>query len=398
MLRKDILRDLNKQLSESRHIIGTVAGSGMTARYTAMGGSDLIFALSAGRVRFMGRSSFTSFFCYANSNDMVMDLGMKELLPLIKGLPIIFGLNACDPFINLYDYIRTIKNNGFSGIVNFPTVCLIDGQFREALEEEGNSFDKEVEAISLAHYMDLFTIGFVHDEEQARLMTEAGADIICVHFGFTKGGHMGAKRYLSIENAREMSKQIFEICDAIRPDVIKMVYGGPANTPEDMQYIYNTTLCQGYIGGSTFDRIPTEKAILETTRAFKSTETPQNSVMNCLSQSQDDKGGNVDFVKSYIAANYMLPDLRLADLALIAHVSSSYLSTKFKQKTGSSFTDYLIKYRMEKAVEIMSESDKSLSEIAADVGYTDYPQFSKMFKKHLGTSPSKYEKQNINTN
>jgi predicted TIM-barrel enzyme len=396
MTRKDILRKLREQIDSGSHIIGTVAGSGMTARFTAMGGSDMILALSAGRFRLMGRSSFVSFFCYGNSNEMVMDMGRRELLPLITDLPIIFGLNACDPFISIYDYLRLIKNNGFSGIVNFPTVCLIDGQFREALEEEGNSYEKEIEAISLAHYMDIFTIAFVHDEEQARRMTEAGADIICVHFGFTKGGHMGAKRYLSIEKAREMSEKIFRVCDSVRGDTIKMVYGGPANTPEDMSYIYGTTSCMGYIGGSTFDRIPTEKSILETTRAFKYNDAKNESVMNILPRNASGKSDYVDFVIKYIELNYSQPGITLSDLAQLSHVSPSYLSTKFKQKTKISFTEYLIRYRMNKAAELMRDGTLSLSSIAEGVGYADYTQFTKMFKKHMGKTPSGYLKSHIN--
>lgn len=396
MTRKDILHNLWEQIDGGSHLIGTVAGSGMTARYTAMGGSDMILALSAGRFRFMGRSSFVSYFCYGNSNDMVMDMGMRELLPLIKDLPIIFGLNACDPFINIYDYLRRIKKNGFSGIVNFPTVCLIDGQFREALEEEGNSYEKEIETISLAHYMDLFTVAFVHDEEQARRMTEAGADVICVHYGFTKGGQLGARRYLSIEKALEMSEKIFRVCDSVRENTIKMVYGGPANTPEDMSYIYRNTACMGYIGGSTFDRIPTEKSILEATRAFKYNHTENESLMNLLPRHAAEKGDYVDFVIKYIALNYSQPGITLGDLAQLSHVSPSYLSTRFKQKTGISFTEYLIDYRMKRAAKLMRDRTLSLGSIAEGVGYTDYTQFTKMFKKHMGASPSKYLKSNIN--
>ncbi len=397
MTRQEILNMLHQELASGRHLVGTVAGSGMTARYTAMGGSDLILALSAGRTRIMGRSSFASFLCYGSSNQMVMELGVRELLPLIDRKPIIFGLNACDPMINLYDYLREIKHNGFSGVVNFPTICLIDGQFREALEEEGNTYDREIEAVSLAHYMDLFTIAFAHEEEQARQMVRAGTDIICVHYGFTKGGHLGAKRYLSIEAARDLSDRIFRACDQERGDVIKMVYGGPANTPEDMQYIHDTTTCMGYIGGSTFDRIPTQQAILETTRSFKTPYTKTESVMYSLPRNPEDKSDYIDFVEKYIQQNYAQPDLMLQDLAQLTHVSPSYLSTKFKEKTGLNFTAYLIRHRMDRAAELMGQEGLSLGEIAERVGYADYAQFSKIFKKHLGSSPSIYRKKNIST-
>lgn len=394
MNRKEILEKLRTQIKQNGHIIGTVAGSGMFARYAAAGGADMILALAAGRFRLMGSSSFVSFFCYGNNNDIVMDFGRRELIPILPDMPIVFGLNACDPMISIYEYLRKIKEAGFAGVVNYPTVCLFDGKFREAIEEEGNSYDKEVEAISLAHYLDLFTIAFVHDEKEAEKMVNAGADVICVHFGFTRGGRVGAKKFISIERATELSSAIFKVCDKLRPDVIKMVYGGPANTPSDMQYIYNHTPCMGYIGGSTFDRLPTEKAVVETTRAFKRPTDDNDSIMNKLPKKND----YVEFVKDYIAENYMNTEILLSDLAQIAHVSGSYLSTRFKQVTGQSFTEYLIHYRMEKAKGFLLTENISFREVAEKVGYYDYVQFSKMFKKHVGLTPSQFVKANINTN
>jgi len=397
MDRETILRNLKAQININGHIVSTVAGSGMTAKYTALGGADFILALSAGKYRLMGRSSYASYLCYGNSNQIVMDLGTKELLPVISDIPILFGLNASDPFINLYDYIREIKENGFSGINNFPTVGLIDGRFREALEEDGNSYDKEVEAIHLANFMDLFTVAFVVNEEQAKKMTEAGADVICAHLGLTKGGYLGASEYLSIEQARIMTENIFTECNKIRTDVIKMIYAGPANTPIGMQYMYNNTECQGYIGGSTFDRIPIERAILNTTKAFKSYGSfDENNVMSKLINRNWNSNDYVEFVTTFISENYR-KEVYLADLALVAHVSSSYLSTKFKQEIGCSFTEYLIKYRMNKAKEFMKQKNVSFKEVAQMVGYNDYAQFSKMFKKYAGTTPSKFVESNINT-
>lgn len=397
MQREEILKELLAQVRVNGHIIGTVAGSGMTAKYTAMGGADLILALSAGKSRLMGRSSYASYLCYANSNQIVMDLGTRELLPIISGKPIFFGLNACDPFISLYDYIMTIKNNDFSGIVNFPTVCLFDGQFREALEEEGNSYEKEIEAIHIANFLDLFTIAFVNNEEQARKMTEAGADIICVHFGLTKGGYMGAKKYLTLEKASLLADKIFQTCDEIRPDVIKMVYGGPVTTPVDMHFIYQNTACMGYIGGSTFDRIPTEEAIFNTTKAFKSNDGIDDHFMTKIVKGNWNRYDYVQFVKKYISENYMNRKLYLSDLALVTHISVSYLSTKFKQEMGCSFTKYLVRFRIEKAKDILSQESIPLKKVADMVGYNDYAQFSKMFKKYIGVPPSVFAKSNINT-
>lgn len=251
MDREYILRLLRAQINVNGHIIGAAVGSGMTAKFAAMGGADLLLALSAGKYRIMGRSSFASYFCYGNSNEQVMEMGQRELFPIIKDTPIVFGLMANDPSLHLYEHLKAIKEAGFSGIVNFPTMALIDGQFREALEEEGNTYKQEVEAIHLARYLDLFTIAFVTTEEETRQMIEAGADVICVNLGLTKGGFLGPKRHLSIEDARRMTDKIYALCNEMNPDIIKMIYAGPANTPIDMQYMYQNTECQGYIGGST---------------------------------------------------------------------------------------------------------------------------------------------------
>ena len=391
--RKEILKRLWAQINVNGHIIGTVAGSGMTAKYEVMGGADLLLALSAGRFRIMGRSSFTSYLCYGESNEIVMNMGCNELLPIIQDTPILFGLFANDPMIHLYDYIQEIRTSGFSGVVNYPTMGLIDGQFGEALQEEGNTYEREVEAIRLAHYFDLFTVAFVVSGEQARQMTEAGADIICAHLGLTKGGFLGAKKYISINDARKISDEIFDACDSVRDDVIKMIYAGPANTSLDMQYMYQNTKCQGYIGGSTFDRIPTERAILNTTRAFKSYgDFDANNPMMRMLDGNWNSGEYVEFVKKYVEEHYM-NEIKLRDLAAVAHVSGSYLSVKFKKEVGCSFTEYLVRFRINKAKELFEHRFTSCKEVASMVGYADYTQFSKIFKKYTGKSPTEYVRQ-----
>lgn len=391
--RKKILKSLWAQINVNGHIIGTVAGSGMTAKYEVMGGADLLLALSAGRFRIMGRSSFTSYLCYGESNEIVMNMGCNELLPIIQDTPVLFGLFANDPMIHLYDYIQEIRASGFSGVVNYPTMGLIDGQFGEALQEEGNTYEREVEAIRLAHYFDLFTVAFVVNGEQARQMTEAGADIICAHLGLTKGGFLGAKKYISINDARKISDEIFDACDSVRDDVIKMIYAGPANTPIDMQYMYQNTKCQGYIGGSTFDRIPTERAILNTTRAFKSYgDFDANNPMMRMLDGNWNSGEYVEFVKKYVEEHYM-NEIQLRDLAAVAHVSGSYLSVKFKKEVGCSFTEYLVRFRINKAKELFEHRFTSCKEVASMVGYADYTQFSKIFKKYTGKSPTEYARQ-----
>jgi predicted TIM-barrel enzyme/AraC-like DNA-binding protein len=391
MDREMILKMLRAQINVNGHIIGAVSGSGMTAKYTAMGGADFLLALSAGKYRLMGRGSLASYFCYGDNNQIVMEMGSRELIPLIRDIPVLFGLFASDPSIHLYEYLKEIKKNGFSGIVNYPTMSLIDGQFREALEEEGNTYEKEIEAIQLAHYLDLFTVSFVTNEQETRKMLEAGTDVLCVHLGVTKGGFMGAKKSISIDEARKITSSLFKICKEIRPDVIKMIYAGPANTPIDMAYLYHNTDCQGYIGGSTFDRIPTERAILNTTKAFKSYGSfDRNDPMVKLLNGDFNTRDCVDFVKKYIEEHYM-NEVQLGDLALVAHVSPSYLSTRFKKEMGVSFSEYLVRFRVSKARELLKTKNISCKEAAERVGYKDYVQFSKMFKKYLGEKPTDYK-------
>ena len=362
----------------------------MTAKYTVMGGADFILALSAGKIRQMGRSSLGSFLCYCNSNDLVMNLGTKEILPIISETPVIFGLNANDPTRPLDEYIYEIKRNGFAGINNFPSVGIIDGKFHEALEEEGVTFEREVEAVEIACSMGLLTVAFVFNEIQAERMAKAGADIICAHFGLTRGGMLGAKKVFSLHHAKQITEKIFQACDRVAPNIIKMVYGGPVSTPSDMHFLYQNTPCMGYIGGSAFERIPVEKSIYETTKAFKNYESfSANDIMRNILKGGSRNSDYVEYIKAYIRENYM-KQIQLSDLALVAHICPSYLSTVFKKNTGISFSEYLVRFRIDKAAEILAEERRPLFEAARMVGYDDYAQFSKIFKKYKGVSPKKY--------
>lgn len=390
MERDRILEQLQAQVRVNGHIVGAAVGCGMSAKYTVMGGADFLLALSAGKYRIMGRSSLASYLSYENNNEIVMNMGIRELFPIIKKVPILFGLFASDPQIALYEYLKEIKASGFSGIVNFPTISLIDGEFRKGLEEEGTTFFKEVEAIQLAHHLGMFTLAFVTNIEEAKMMIQAGADVICVHLGLTKGGYLGAKKYITMERARKITDEIFQCCDEWNQDILKMVYAGPANTPIDMQYLYQNTKCQGYIGGSTFDRLPAERSILNTVKAFKSNGNfEQSNPMLKMVTGELESGDYVDFIKKYIEEHYAI-EIQLKELALVAHVSQSYLSTKFKREVGISFTEYLIRYRMNKAKEFLKEKI-SCKEVASKVGYLDYAQFSKIFKKYVGITPKEFQ-------
>lgn len=391
--REQILKQLNSQLRLNNHIIGVAVGAGITAKYSVRGGADMLLALSSGRFRQMGKSSLAGWMPFANSNNMVMTFATTEIIPGAQAVPVIFGLHATDPMIQLEQYIDEVKNQGFSGINNFPTVGMIDGQFREALEESGISYDREVEAIRIAHDKGLFTVAFVFDAQQAQAMVNAGADVICAHLGLTKGGQVGAKKVLSLQTATEVINDIFAACNALGSKALKMIYGGPIITPLDLSFIYSNTEAAGYIGGSAFERIPSEDAITNTTHAFKQTGYPdQDKLIVKMLDGIKNHYNYVEFVKEYVSANYM-NQIIFSDLANVAHVSRTHLSSLFKREVGCTFPEYLTQFRMNKAKEIMRFNQFKLNEVATMVGFQDYAHFSKTFKKVTGSSPEKYQQQ-----
>ncbi|WP_020156885.1 phosphoenolpyruvate hydrolase family protein [Caldibacillus debilis] len=396
MNKREIWKKLKKQLKANQHLIGVAAGSGLTGRYAEKGGADFILALSSGKFRQMGVSSLAGYLPFSNSNEIVMDFGLKELLPIIKNIPIIFGLMATDPTIDLKSYIALIKEKGFAGINNYPTIGLIDGKYREALEEADISYDKEVEAISIANGLDLFTVAFVFNKTQAIQMTKAGADVICVHFGLTKGGMLGAKYVQTLQSAKNLATEIFEECQKINPNIIKMIYGGPVSKPVDVQFMYNGTDIHGYIGGSVFERIPSEQAILHVTQSFKQTnDIKYEQLIQRIIDGFNTQKEYIDFVKKYISLHYN-EEITLHELAGMLGLSRPYLSLLFKTEVGISFRDYLIDYRINRAIEILKEKKVPLTIVSEMVGYPDYAQFSKIFKKRTGMSPKEYVKTNIN--
>lgn len=393
--REKILENLKSQIKMGNHIIGVATGTGIIAAHAKQGGADFLLMLNSGRFRQMGRSSLAGFLPFCNSNDMVMDFASKEIMPLVTDIPIIFGINATDPTKNIGNYIDEIKHMGFYGINNYPTVGLIDGQFSEALKENGQNYLMEVQAIRIAHEKDMFTVAFVFDEIQTAQMIEAGADIICAHLGLTGGGLLGAKKVISLEAAKVKVDKIFNKCNELKPEVIKLIYGGPVKSPIDIQYMYSSNKnLMGYIGGSAFERIPSEKAITNITKAFKiSGKLNEDDLMIKMLDGVTKHYDYVEFVLEYVSKNYM-NDISFIDLAMVAHVSRSYLSSLFKKKVGCSFPQYIVKFRINKAIEILERENIQLSELALLVGYHDYAQFSKIFKKYKGLSPKQYKFKN----
>lgn len=264
-----IRQALLASIENNRPLIGVAVGSGLSAKQAEAGGADFLLALNAGRFRMAGISSLAGMMPYGNSNELVMDFGVREILPRVKVKPVLFGVCATDPTINPEELLRRIISAGFDGVNNFPTVGLIDGILRQSLEESDLGYQKEVDFLTKASAKGLFTLAFVFDPEQAHAMAKIPVDVICAHLGFTVGGKLGAKQGMSLDEGVRLAASIFTASDQINPSIIKMVYGGPITDPTHADYFYRNTQAQGFIGGSTFERIPAEATIEEATIQFK---------------------------------------------------------------------------------------------------------------------------------
>ncbi|MFS4413059.1 phosphoenolpyruvate hydrolase family protein [Providencia sp. T47] len=268
--RTDLLKKFRDMIARGEPIIGGGAGTGLSAKCEEAGGIDLIVIYNSGRYRMAGRGSLAGLLAYGNANEIVMDMA-KEVLPVVKQTPVLAGVNGTDPFCQFDKFIDDIKATGFAGVQNFPTVGLIDGNFRANLEETGMGYGLEVEMIRLAHEKDLLTTPYVFSAEDAIAMTQAGADIIVPHMGLTTGGNIGAETALTLKDCVPLINEWAKAAKAVREDVIVLCHGGPIATPEDAEYILaNCPDCHGFYGASSMERLPTEVALTATTQKFKS--------------------------------------------------------------------------------------------------------------------------------
>lgn len=268
--REKLLKKFNEMIARHEPIIGGGAGTGLSAKCEEAGGIDLIVIYNSGRYRMAGRGSLAGLLAYGNANEIVMDMA-KEVLPVVKHTPVLAGVNGTDPFCNFDKFLDEVKATGFAGVQNFPTVGLIDGNFRANLEETGMGYALEVDMIRKAHEKGLLTTPYVFSREDAIAMTEAGADIIVPHMGLTTGGNIGAETALTLADCVALINDWAKAAKAVRSDVIVLCHGGPIATPEDAQYILdNCPDCHGFYGASSMERLPTEVALTATTKEFKS--------------------------------------------------------------------------------------------------------------------------------
>ncbi len=268
--RQDILKKFRAMIRRGEPIIGGGAGTGLSAKCEEAGGIDLIVIYNSGRYRMAGRGSLAGLMPYGSANDIVLEMA-REVLPVVKKTPVLAGVCGTDPFMIRGDFLRRLGELGFSGVQNFPTVGLFDGVIRRQLEETGMGYALEVDTIHAAAQLDLLTTPYVFSEDNAHDMAEAGADIIVCHLGLTTGGVTGAETALKLEDCVPLIESWTAAARKVRKDAIVLCHGGPIATPKDAQFILqHCPGCNGFYGASSMERLPTEIALTETTRKFKS--------------------------------------------------------------------------------------------------------------------------------
>ncbi|WP_234263947.1 phosphoenolpyruvate hydrolase family protein [Hydrogenophaga sp. NFH-34] len=267
--RQALMAKFQAMVRERQPIIGGGAGTGISAKCEEAAGIDLIVIYNSGRYRMAGRASSAGLLAYGNANDIVLEMA-GEVLPVAKKTPVIAGVNGTDPFIVMPVFLKKLKELGFSGVQNFPTVGIIDGTFRQSLEETGINYATEVEMIGQAHAIDLLTTPYVFSAEEAVAMTEAGADFIVPHMGVTTGGTIGATTAKSLEQSVKLIDEWGEAARQVRKDVIVIAHGGPISSPEDVAYVLrHSRHCNGFYGASSMERLPTEIAIKAHVERYK---------------------------------------------------------------------------------------------------------------------------------
>jgi predicted TIM-barrel enzyme len=268
--RDECLRRLQKQLASGAPIIGAGAGTGISAKFAERGGVDLIVIYNSGRYRMAGRGSAAGMMPYGDANAIVVDMA-REVLPIVKDTPVLAGVCGTDPFRLMRVFLPQLQALGFDGVQNFPTVGLIDGQFRQILEETGMSIQLEVELIAQAHRLDMLTCPYVFDAATAAAFTKAGADVVVAHVNTTVAGSIGVRTAaLSLDDAVARVQEMHDAAKAANPEVIVLCHGGPIAEPGDAQYVLSRTRgVAGFFGASSIERLATERAIEDQARAFK---------------------------------------------------------------------------------------------------------------------------------
>lgn len=266
--RDSILQRLRQKVAEGKPIIGGGAGTGISAKLEAAGGIDLIIIYNSGRFRMAGRGSLAGLMPYGDANGIVMEMA-REVLPVVPDIPVLAGVCGTDPFRVMPRFLQEVRQAGFSGVQNFPTVGLIDGTFRANLEETGMSYGLEIDMIRQAHELDMLTSPYAFNPDEASAMAEAGADILIPHMGLTTKGSIGAETALTLEEAARRVQEMHDAAKRVNPNILVLCHGGPIAEPSDARYIFeNTEGIVGFYGASSMERLPVETAITARIREF----------------------------------------------------------------------------------------------------------------------------------
>lgn len=266
--RAENLSRFREKIAQGQPLIGAGAGTGLSAKAAEMGGVDLMVIYNSGRYRMAGRGSLAGYMPYGDANAIVMEMA-GEVLTIVEKTPVLAGVCGTDPFRQMHVFLKQVQEIGFAGVQNFPTVGIIDGVFRQNLEETGMSYALEVEMIRQAHALGLLTTPYCFNETEAEQMTDAGADIIVAHMGLTTKGSIGAQTALTLEQSAERVQRIADAAHGVNPEVLVICHGGPIAEPEDAAYIFqHTQNVVGFYGASSMERLPTERAIRDQVRAF----------------------------------------------------------------------------------------------------------------------------------
>lgn len=269
MTRAEIVAMYKEQRVQGEILVGVGAGTGITAKSSEAGGADMLIIYNSGRYRMAGRGSLAGLLSYGDANQIVVEMA-AEVLPVVKDTPVLAGVCGTDPFRVMDVFLKQLKDMGFSGVQNFPTVGLIDGIFRQNLEETDMGYGLEVEMIRKAHELDLLTTPYVFDEQQAKDMAAAGADILVAHMGLTTKGTIGAKTALTLDDCVDKVRAIMEAGRSVNPDILVICHGGPIAEPDDAKYVIDRIDgLDGFFGASSIERFAAEKGITQQTEAFK---------------------------------------------------------------------------------------------------------------------------------
>jgi len=269
--RGDVLTRLQAEIDAGRPLVGSGAGIGLSAKFAEAGGADLILIYNSGRFRMAGHGSNAGLLAIGDANAIVMEMGEREVLPVVTDTPVIAGINGTDPTRRMSTLLRDATRLGFAGVINFPSHGIIDGRWRQSLEMTGFGYDREVAMIAEAHRQDLFTMAYVFTPEESVAMTEAGVDVIVAHMGLTVGGSIGAPTdfAIALDEAVERIEAIAAAARDLRADILVVCHGGPIATPADVEYVLGKSTVVGFIGASSVERLPVEIALQETVAGFK---------------------------------------------------------------------------------------------------------------------------------